>query len=153
LTHRVPHRPPSHPGPIPILPLLDPDTKGEFSTANPPNMHIFGTVGRKPELPGGKPTQTRGRMCKLHTDPSRESNPSPWRYEAAVLTSVIPCRPWCCETSFCYMTSLTFNLSDLPPSYLFLTFPLVPPHTPLPSPFSKQQKTTAFLSKEESYWT
>ncbi len=43
-----------------------------------------------------KPTQTRGRTCKLHVKrpyPTQESNPGPSRYEATVLTTTPPCHP------------------------------------------------------------
>ncbi|XP_072340485.1 YY1-associated factor 2 isoform X3 [Scyliorhinus torazame] len=54
----------------------------------------FGTCGRKPENPEETHADT-GRTCKLHTDsdPSWESNPGPWRCEATVLTTVLPCCP------------------------------------------------------------
>ena len=60
-------------------------------------MHLTRTslnFGRKP----GHPEETQAdtvRTCKLRTDsdPSWESNPGPWRCEAAVLTTVPPFHP------------------------------------------------------------
>ena len=85
-----------HPGPIPITrhiyPASPPDTRG--NSAWPIHLtRISLDCGRKPEHPEETLADT-GRMCKLHTDsdPSRELNPGPWRYEAAMLTTVPPCR-------------------------------------------------------------
>ena len=88
------HRQQSHPDPIPAAPRLYPanlpDTKGQFTMANPPNLHIFG-LWEETGAPRGNPRR-HGRICKLHTDsdPRQESNPGPWSCEAAVLTTVPP---------------------------------------------------------------
>ena len=90
------HRPQSQPGRIPVTPHIypanPPDTK--VNLAWPINLTRTSLdCGRKPEHPDETHADTR-RMCKLHTDsdPSRESNPGPWSCEAAVLTTVLPCR-------------------------------------------------------------
>ena len=50
--------------------------------------------GRKPVQPEESYADT-GRMCKLHTDSDLrpELNLGPWRCEAAVLTTALPCHP------------------------------------------------------------
>ena len=90
------HRPQSHPGPTPITPHIypanPPDTR--VNLAWPINLtHTSLECGRKPEHLEETHADT-GRMCKLHTDsdPRLELNPSPWCCEAAVLTTVPPCR-------------------------------------------------------------
>ena len=87
------HRPLSHPGPIPVTPHNPPDTR--VNLAWPVNLTLTSLdYGRKPEHPE-ETHADKGRTWKVHTDsdPSRESNPGPWRCEAAVLTTVPPCHP------------------------------------------------------------
>ena len=95
------HQPQSHLGPIPIslhiyplIPLTyaSRDTKGQFRMANQPNLHIFG-LWEETGAPGGNPRRHRENVQTPHSDPSQDSNPGPWSCEAAVLTTVLPCRP------------------------------------------------------------
>jgi len=72
-----------------ILPtiVLPCPRNGQFSTANPNYPHIF-RVWEETKAPGGN-------LCKLHTvcPPRLELDPSAWRRESSVLTTVQPCLP------------------------------------------------------------
>ena len=92
-----PHRQQSHPGPIPVIPHTHPanlpDTRVNLTW--PINLTRTSLdCGRKPEYPE-ETHADMGRTCRLHTvsDPRLELNPGSWRCEAAVLTTVPPCRP------------------------------------------------------------
>ena len=96
------HRQQSHPGPIPVTPCIYPANPLTLRSNLAWPIHLTRTsldCGRK--LVHLEETHAdTGRMCKLHidSDPSRESNPGPWSCEAAVLTTVLPCRP--CEEDY-----------------------------------------------------
>ena len=88
------HRQQSHPGPIPITPHIypvnPPDTKGQFSMANAPNLHIFG-LWEETGTPRGNPH--RQNVQTPHSYSWLELNLGPWLCEAAVLTTVPSCHP------------------------------------------------------------
>jgi len=71
------HRPQSQPGPIPITLVSPPDTKGQFSMANSPNLHIF-ELWEETGAPGGNPRRHGEKVQTPHSDRSQESNLGPW---------------------------------------------------------------------------
>jgi len=88
------HRKQSHSAPIPVthaLTLLIPLTLRGNLAWHIPHTYTSLECGRKPE----ETHSDTGRLCKLYTDSDLrpELNPAPWRCDAAVLTTVPPCRP------------------------------------------------------------
>ena len=68
----------------PPLTYTSPDTQGQFSTANSPNLHIWG-LGEETGAAGGNPGR-HGENLRTDSDPGLGLNPGPW--EAAVPTTV-----------------------------------------------------------------
>jgi len=84
-----------HPGPIPITPCIHPRKSPWHEGAiqhgqSTKSAHLW-TVGET-GAPGGNPRRQGENVQTPHREwPSPESNPGPWRCEAAVLTTVPPC--------------------------------------------------------------
>ena len=91
------HWPQSHPAPIPVTPYTypanPPDTKGQFSMANPPNPHIFGLWEETGE-PGGNPRRHGENVQTPHRQwPEAEIEPGSlvlWGSSANHCATVLP---------------------------------------------------------------